>query len=454
MNAIAAAPFVFFGIEKVMKGFLFALTFAPILFAKILISECSADDWSQWRGNFRDGKWTESGIISKFSKEDLKPRWKKSVGTGYSSPTVAGDTVLLMDYNESTEKESIRCFNARTGKQEWERTYLAPYTISYTAGPRAAVTIDRGLAYAFGAMGMLHCIDIRSGKVQWEKDLNAEYRISKDKRMPIWGLASSPLVHQGVLILQIGAKDASVIGLDSSSGEELWKSLDEPAHYSSPVIVKQNEKDVVVCWTGKSVAGLDPLKGTVHWRHPFRPQRMPIGVATPVIKDNKIFLTSFYDGSMMLEMSETEMAVKQLWHLVGENERSTKAIHSIISTPIWIDDYIYGVDSHGELRCLAAETGERVWVDLTAVKKDRWGTIHFVGHGDDVWMFNEQGELMIGALDPSGLEIKSRASVLEPNQMRRPNRQGGVCWSHPAFANKCVFLRNDKELICISLAEK
>ena len=436
-----------------MKSVFVALIFVATLSAPIAQS-CFADDWSQWRGNHRDGKWTESGIINKFSKADLKPRWKKEIGTGYSSPTVVGDSVLMMDYNESTEMESIRCFNARNGEQEWEHTYSAPYTIGYTAGPRAAVTIHRGLAYALGAMGRLHCIDVQSGKVQWEKDLNTEYKISKSKRMPIWGLASSPLVHRDVLILQIGAKDASVIGLNRTTGKELWKSLDEPAHYSSPVMVKQNEQDVVVCWTGKSVAGLDPLKGTVHWRHPFRPKRMPIGVATPVIKDNKIFMTSFYDGSMMLEMSETEMKVKELWHLVGENERSTKAIHSIISTPIWIDDYIYGVDSYGELRCLAAGTGERVWEDLTAVKKDRWGTIHFVEHGKDVWMLNEQGELMIGALDSEGLKIKSRASVLEPNQMRRPNRQGGVCWSHPAFANKCVFLRNDKELICISVAEK
>ena len=427
------------------------LTFAVLAIS--LVSFCSADDWLQWRGTNRDGKWTESGIISEFSKEDLKPIWKRSIGTGYSSPTVVGNSVLLMDYDEKKQEESVRCYDAKTGETKWEHTYDAPYTISYTAGPRSSVTIDQGLAYALGAMGRLHCIDVASGEIKWDKNLNDLYKISEDKRMPIWGIASSPLVYKDVLIVQIGAKDASVIGLNLNTGEEVWKALSDPGQYSSPVLVKQNDKEVVVCWTGASVAGLNPQNGEVYWRHKFLPKRMPIGVATPVIKDNKIFMTSFYDGSMMLEMSEDKMAVKQLWHLVGENERSTEAIHSIISTPIWIEDHIYGVDSYGELRCISAADGSRVWEDLTAVKKSRWGTIHFVSHGEDTWMLNEQGELMIGELSPSGLNVKSRASVLEANQMRQPNRQGGVVWSHPAFANKCVYLRNDKELICISLAK-
>ena len=171
-----------------------------------------------------------------------------------------------------------------------------------------------------------------------------------------------------------------------------------------------------------------------------------------MVHGNKIFLTSFYDGAMMLEMSETSMGVKQLWHLIGPNERKTEGLHSIISTPIWIGDYLYGVDSYGELRCLRASDGKRIWEDLSAVERQRWATIHFVANGSNTWMLNEQGELMIGKLTQAGLEVTSRETILTPDQMRTPNRKGGVVWSHPAFANRCVFLRNDRELICIDLA--
>ena len=434
-----------------MAARILVITFA-VLFGNSANS-LSADDWTQWRGENRDGVWKEAGIVSTFTGDDVKPLWRQPVGTGYSSPTVARGKVFLMDFDESKQDESIRCFDAQSGKPLWHQTYHSEYLISYKAGPRAAVTIAGDCAYALGAMGWLHCLNLEDGKIIWKRDLNAEYQIMSKKRMPIWGIASSPLVVGNNLIIQLGAKDASVIALDKISGKEVWRALDDRGQYSSPILAKQNGNDVVICWTGDSVAGLNPTTGEAYWVHPFRPRNMPIGVATPVVQGNRIFMTSFYDGSMMLEMSDQEMTVTELWHEVGPNERKSKALHSIISTPIWIGDHIYGVDSYGQLRCITARDGQRVWEDLTAVKKERWGTIHFVSQGENVWMLNEQGELMVGQLSPEGLAVASREKILEPNQMRTQNRKGGVCWSHPAFANKCVFARSDSELICISLAK-
>lgn len=417
----------------------------------MLASMTSADDWPQWRGVNRDGVWKEVGVRTEFEKEDVKPLWRQPVGTGYSSPTVAQGKVFLMDFDEPKQEESIRCFDSKTGQPLWQQTYRSEYRISYTAGPRAAVTVDGKQAFALGAMGWLHCLNVENGEILWKRDLDADYQIMAKRRMPIWGIASSPIVVGENLIIQLGAEAAGVVALNKTTGTEVWRALDDRGQYTSPVLVQQNGKDVLVCWTGDSVAGLNPANGDSYWVHPFPPQRMPIGVATPVIHENRIFLTSFYDGSMMLEMSNQDMSVSQVWHEVGPNERTTKAIQSIISTPIWIGDHIYGVDSYGELRCLQASDGKRVWEDLSAVKKNRWGTIHFVRHGENVWMLNEQGELMIGQLSPQGLTVISRAKILDPNQMRMPNRKGGVCWSHPAFADKCVFARSDSELICISL---
>jgi hypothetical protein len=100
---------------------------------------------------------------------------------------------------------------------------------------------------------------------------------------------------------------------------------------------------------------------------------------------------------------------------------------------------------------LRADSGDRVWEDLTATPKARWSTIHFVRNGDRIWMFNERGELIISKLSPRGFEEISRAKLLEPTLDQLRQREG-VCWSHPAFANKHVFARNDKEIVCASLA--
>jgi outer membrane protein assembly factor BamB len=441
-------------LEKIRSA-LFVFVCALMLGSPMLGSpNClMADDWTQWRGNNRDGVWRETGLNKDFSSESLKPLWRQKIGTGYSSPTVAGGKVFVMDYDEAQSKESVRCFDSKTGEPVWAHEYSTEYRISYAAGPRSAVTIDGGKAYAMGAMGQASCIEIESGKVIWAEDLNRNYKISESKRMPIWGMACSPLIVGDRFILQIGAKEAGVVALDKNTGNEIWRSLEDRGQYTSPVLAKQNGKDVVVCWTGDSVAGLNPESGEQYWGFDLKPTRMPIGVATPVINGNKIFLTSFYDGSTMLEMTD-EMSVKLVWRGVGPNEKKTEAIHSIISTPIWIGEHIYGVDSYGELRCLSAVTGERIWEDTSLVPIKRWATIHFVQNGDDVWMLNEVGELMVGKLGPMGATVKSRAKIIEPNQMRQRNRKDGVLWSHPAFANKCVFVRNDSEIVCYNLSKK
>ncbi len=321
----------------------------------------SADDWTQWRGNDRDGTWNEKGVVTELTKANLKTLWRQPIDSGYSGPTVAHGRLFLMDRVEQPKQtETIRCFDSKTGNPIWQFTYDCIYTVNYSAGPRASVTIDDEMAFAFGTMGHLHCLNVGDGSEIWKLDLNSEYAISSKKRMPIWGIACSPIVFEDLLIVQIGAPDgACIVALDKSTGKGVWRALDDRGQYSSPVLVKQNGNDVLVCWTSDSVAGINPKSGQVYWREPLVPTRMPIGVATPVIHDDKIFVTSFYDGSMMLKMNSSEMTVQKLWAARGENERVTKSLHSIIGTPIWIGDHIYGVDSHGELCCLRAEDGSR-----------------------------------------------------------------------------------------------
>ena len=103
------------------------------------------------------------------------------------------------------------------------------------------------------------------------------------------------------------------------------------------------------------------------------------------------------------------MGVEKIWRRQGRSERNTDALHAMISTPLLEGDYVYGVDSYGELRCLELATGDRVWEDLTAVPKARWSTIHLTVNGSRVFLFNERGELIIARLSPAGYEEISRA---------------------------------------------
>ncbi len=413
-----------------------------------------ADEWSQWRGENREGVWKETGIVEAFEGSEIPIRWRVPIGSGYSGPTVADGRVYVMDrVTKPKQVERVHCFDWETGEAIWSYTYDSIYKIDYSAGPRATVTVQDGLAYALGAMGHLHCFDATTGEVAWKKDLNTEYNIE----MPIWGIASAPIVEAGNLIVQIGGQpNACIVAFDRKTGVEKWKAVDDTASYSAPIVITHAGQRVLICWTGNNIAALDPETGTVHWLYPFPSTRWEIGIATPIFYEKELFFTNFYEGSLLLKFAPERLDVELGWHRTGKDERNTEAIQTTMSTPIRVGDYIYGVDSYGELRCIDARNGDRIWEDLSAVPTARWSTIHLVKHPasseNRIWMFNERGELLITDLTPEGLNIISRAKLIEPTRDQL-NRRGGVTWAHPAFAYKHVFARNDEELVCADLAK-
>ncbi len=409
----------------------------------------AADEWPQWRGPGRDGVWKETGIVEKLPGPSIPLRWRAPISSGYTGPTVAGGRVYVMDRRTAPkEVERVLCFDWKTGRELWTHTYDCAYEVSYAAGPRASVSIDDGRAYALGTMGHFHCYDAAGGKVLWAKDLRAEYRA----RVPIWGIAAAPLVDGNLVILQAGgAGGACMVALDKKTGAEKWRALDDRPSYSAPIVIEQAGRRLLVVWTGDNVVGLDPASGKVYWRYPFKPRRMVINVPTPVVDRDRLFVTSFYDGALLLRLRQDEPAVEKVWRRAGESETNTDALHAMISTPLLEGDYVYGVDSYGEFRCLDAKSGDRVWEDLTPVPKARWATIHMVRNGRRIWMFNERGELIVSELSPQGFREISRTKLIEPTREQLSQR-GGVCWSHPAYAYKHVFARNDRELVCASLA--
>lgn len=434
--------------SRVRRRLTTTVVMATALFGCLHLTPAGADDWPQWRGQCRDGVWNERGIIESFTGPQLKLRWRAPISGGYSGPTVADGRVYVSDRVVApTEQERVHCFDWRTGKPLWSYAYDCQYAgISYPDGPRAAVTVSDGRAYSLGAMGHLFCFDAATGTVLWNKDLNAEYNI----HMPTWGIAAAPLVKRDLVIVYIGGQDACLVAFDKATGRERWRALPDRANYSAPIVVRQAGKRVLICWTASRVVGLDPMTGKLYWQYAFQ---APMGIATPVVQGDKLFLSEFFYGALMLRLPQDQPTVEKVWQRRGQNELRTDALHSLISTPLIIGNHVYGVDSYGELRCLDSNNGDRIWESLKAVPRARWATIHLVRNGKRIWMLNERGELIIARLTPDGFDEISRTHLIKPTMGQLPDqRRGGVCWSQPAFAYKHVFARNDEELVCASLA--
>lgn len=408
-----------------------------------------AQDWPDWRGIDRDATLDDSDLVQKFETDTLPVKWKVSLEPGYSGPSVAKGRVYITDRPaEPRDTERILCFDEESGTKLWEHSYKCIYSgVGYPAGPRASVVIEEGMAYSLGTMGNLLCLNAATGAVIWEKEMNTEYQID----MPTWGIAATPLIVDDKIILHIsGSNNACIVALDKMTGKEIWRNLDEVAGYSAPILIEKGDKRVVVVWTEESIAGLDLSSGDIYWRYLWK-QGAGMAIATPVLYRDYLFMSSFYSGSLLLELSDNHTKATKIWQREGESERNTDALHCVMNTPVILDDYIYGVDSYGELRCLELMTGNRVWEDKTAVKPGRWANIHFIQSETKTWMFNEQGELLITKLSPEGFVEISRSHLIEPTKKQLAR---GVTWSHPAFANKHVFIRNDKEMLCVDLSAK
>jgi len=297
-------------------------------------------------------------------------------------------------------------------------------------------------------MGHFHCLDAKTGRVIWKKDLAAEYRT----RRIMWGFAAAPLIYGDLVILQIGgAGEACIIAFDKKAGAEKWTSVDDTSSYSAPVIIRQADTDVLVCWTKNFLVGLAPKTGRVHWKLRFEIMKSwAMSSATPIIEGNRLFISACYDGSMMVRLSSNALKANRLWRRRGVAYGKTDALQCVHSTPVMFGGHIYGFDSRGEMRCLKSDTGDRVWEDLTVTPRgEKWGTAHMVQNAGTTWIFNEQGEVIIAKLSPAGFKQISRAKLIEPTH-RMIGRK--VCWSHPAFANRCIYARNDRELVCGDLS--
>jgi len=434
---------------------------APFYLLFLTAFSILADDWPQWLGPKRDGVWREKGIVKKFDGAP-KLRWKVEIGGGYAGPAVADGRVYVLDRqlakgtsNPSNPfsrgqlpgTERVLCLNEDDGKLLWKYEYDCPYAISYPAGPRCTPTVDGDRVYVLGAMGDLFCFKAKTGKLVWKKDFKKNF----GAKVPIWGFAAHPLVDGNKLICLVGGNRGVAIAFDKMTGKVLWSALQSPdLGYCPPMIYEAGGKRQLIIWHPRALNSVDPESGKPYWSVPFT-VRSGLTIPTPRLHGDLLFVTSFYNGPLMMRMAKNAPRADVAWQATGRSERVTQQLHAIMCTPFIEDGYIYGVCSYGQFRCLKAATGERVWESFKPVtgSEGRWANAFLVKHEDRFFIHNEKGDLIIAKLSPKGYEEISRVNLIEPTNFARGRK---LVWSHPAFANRSVYLRNDKEILCFSLA--
>jgi outer membrane protein assembly factor BamB len=427
-----------------------------LIVAMCILIPALAEDWPEWRGKGRSGIWNESGILDKFPEKGLTVSWRTPIHGGFAGPAVAAGRVFVTDFEASAGlkgTERALCLDEKSGKILWTRAWDVNYAgISYPIGPRATPTVDGDRVYIVGASGTLICLRAQSGDLVWQKDYAKDYGM----QMPTWGITSAALVDGDRLIAIVGGEpDAKVMAFDKMTGKEIWRALpsDSEQGYCQPVIFQVGGIRQLIVWHPAAVVSLGPETGKVYWQQPF-PINMGMTLATPVLSGSRLLVSSFYNGSMLLDL--VGEGARMLWKGKSNSEIHTDGLHAVINTPVIEGDYIYGICSYGQFRCLNLKTGERVWETMEVTKeKARWASGLIVRQDNRYFINNDRGELIIAKLSPQGYQEISRTHLIKPTSNSGNRRElGAVNWSHPAYANRRIVARNDEEIISVSLEKQ
>lgn len=425
----------------------------------LLVSPSFADDWPQWLGPKRDSIWREDGIRTEFPEQGLKAEWRIPVGGGYSGPAVADGLVYVMDFiQESGEafnnpgrraelkgQERILCVKASDGSEVWKHAYDCTYNISYPAGPRATPTVADGKVYALGAEGQLTCLNAKTGKVVWSKNFPEDY----GAETPIWGFASHPLVEGDKVFCIAGGEGSIAVAFHKDTGKEIWRAISASAPgYAPPTMVEAAKTQQLLIWDADKLNSLNPQTGQVYWQIPLKPD-YEMSIMAPRKEGNYLFASGIGNVGALMELSSQEPGAKVLWE-----GSTTRGLYAANATPFIEEGTIYGSDCRpGSFVAADLKTGKQLWETFkptTGNRRAGHGTAFVVKHQPSglFFLFSETGDLITANLNREKYEEISRFHVLEPTGEAFGRN---VVWSHPAFANQCIFARNDKELVCVSL---
>ena len=416
------------------------------LLVTVSVAYAVAADWPGYLGPRRDGTSAETGLLRTWPKEGPTVLWTVPVGIGYGGPVVVGGKVYLLD-RDDTVGDKLRCLDFASGKELWSFTYEAPGKFDHP-GSRTTPTVDGGNVYVSGPLGDLYCISTTTHKPVWNKNVWKEFG---GGQLPRWALTQNPLIYRNLVIVASQTSQTSVVAYDKLTGELKWKSpvLSGSAGYVSPSLVKVGGDDHLVMIMsskgfgrsagGGSVAGLDPLSGTVLWTYGNWQCGIPVPHAVDA-GEGRVLITGGYSaGAAMIKVhkaADGTYTVTELFKNVNFGAHT--------QPPILYKDHFYAQYTINErsdgLVCMTLD-GQTKWKTGDDPSFNKGGAVLADG-----LLFSVDGNKLLYLIepDPSGFKPLASAELLEP----------GENWAPIALADGKLLIRDQKNLKCLAVAQQ
>lgn len=445
------------------------------------------DDWPIFLGPHGTGVSDETGLVDSWPEGGPKVLWDKRIGTGYSSPSIRGEKLVV--HHRLRDLDVIECVRADDGTPIWKHEYDTDFSdpYGYNNGPRCSPLLTETLCYTYGAQGRLVCLNLETGKVVWKRDTAADWNVPGH----FFGAGCTPILEGNLLIVLVGGQpNSGVVAFDAATGKTMWESVgkdtwdgiktDDPANptmewsdkemlvsYSSPIAVTIHGQRHVLCLVRQGLVSLDPKTGRVRFKYWFRSRtHESVNAARPVVIGDQIFLSAAYEtGMALLKVHADGNDYDVVW-------RKKRGLSTHWSTTIHDDGCLYGFSGRHEnealLQCIDLETGDKVWEtngydrDVSELEQDpASGQIRnaktgktvpwpFYGRGSATradgkyFILGERGTLALAKLSRDGWKEISRTSF---RKLKYP------MWASPVLSRGRLYLRSEDWLMCLDVAK-
>ncbi len=390
----------------------------PALALAVVSILAAAEDWPQWRGPHRDGVATDF-TEPKAWPEKLTLKWKVAVGEGHSSPVVAGGRIYI--HGRQDDREVVTCLKPENGQTIWQQSYPAPYTMNPAAtthgkGVKSTPAVDGGRVFTFGIGGTLSAFDAQTGKPQWRKEFGS----------PDFGVATSPLVDHGLVIVYVGTAQGALTAFDAATGAEKWSWKGDGPAYASPIIVDLAGTRQVVTQSRQNIVSVSAATGALLWQIPYKTV-YDQNIVTPVLyRDLLIFSGT---GNPVIGVK----AIKHGAEWTAETVWQNKDLSMYMSSPVLSGDLLFGFTERkrGEFFCLRPSDGVTLWTS-----EGRQGdNAALVAAGSVLLMLTNEAKLIVARQNDKSFEPLRTYTVAD-----------SPTWAHPVVMGRGILIKDNATL--------
>ena len=382
-----------------------------------LAAQSRPADFPQWRGANRDGVVASAGVPQSWP-ERLTRKWKVEVGLGYATPVLVGNRVFM--FARQGENEVLEALDADTGKQIWESSYAATFTVNPAAarhekGPKSTPTFAGGKLFTLGMTNIVTAFDAATGKQLWQKPASAA--------QPLYHTAMSPLVDRGLVIVHVGGHNQGTLNAyDANTGAVKWHWDGDGPSYGSPIAVDVDGTRQIVVFTQENLVGVSAADGALLWKRPFS-TRSTQNTITPILYHETVIVSGLDKGVTAFTI------VKKNGGWDTENVWENADVSLYMANGVVVNDTLVGLShkNSGQFFGLDAKTGKTEWT--SAPRQATNAAI--LRAGDLLFVLKDDAELIVTRVGPKGFETVRTYTVAD-----------SATWALPAISGNRLFVKD------------